>query len=171
MMIRTKIIKLAGYGRETKRPVIGYGQRPENGQRALNSRVDTRGVGQELLGPSYFFISLVLGPLIPLMVRTFLKVYIEIGSYFLFLKEQIKNIIIIICLVSTSTRQLQAYIGERGSIGLALLWSREKNLKFASSCASPDFHEVIVKQFFYDDDVFFLFLQKQKLGATLHIYL
>ena len=75
--------------------MIGYGQRPENGQRALKSRVDTRGVGQELLGPSYFFISLVLGPLIPLMVRTFLKVYIEIGSYFLFLKEQIKDIIII----------------------------------------------------------------------------
>ena len=38
MMIRTKIIKLAGYGRETKRPVIGYGQRPENGQRALNRK-------------------------------------------------------------------------------------------------------------------------------------
>jgi hypothetical protein len=31
----------------------------------------------------------------PLMVRTFLKVYMEIGSYFLFLQEQIKDIIII----------------------------------------------------------------------------
>jgi hypothetical protein len=30
MMIRTKIIKLAGYGRETKRPVIGYGQRADS---------------------------------------------------------------------------------------------------------------------------------------------
>jgi len=30
----------------------------------------------------------------PLMVRTFLKVYIELGSYFLFLQEQIKDIII-----------------------------------------------------------------------------
>jgi GTPase involved in cell partitioning and DNA repair len=29
-----------------------------------------------------------------LMVRTFLKVYIELGSYFLFLQEQIKDIII-----------------------------------------------------------------------------
>jgi len=29
------------------------------------------------------------------MVRTFLKVYIELGSYFLFLQEQIKDIIII----------------------------------------------------------------------------
>jgi hypothetical protein len=28
------------------------------------------------------------------MVRTFLKVYIELGSYFLFLQEQIKDIII-----------------------------------------------------------------------------
>ena len=27
----------------------------------------------------------------PLMVRTFLKVYMELGSYFLFLQEQIKT--------------------------------------------------------------------------------
>jgi hypothetical protein len=33
----------------------------------------------------------------PLMVRTFLKVYMELGSYFLFLQEQIKDIIIIEC--------------------------------------------------------------------------
>jgi len=32
----------------------------------------------------------------PLMVRTFLKVYMELGSYFLFLQEQIKDIIITI---------------------------------------------------------------------------
>ncbi len=32
----------------------------------------------------------------PLMVRTFLKVYMELGSYFLFLQELIKDIIIII---------------------------------------------------------------------------
>ena len=31
----------------------------------------------------------------PLMVRTFLKVYMELGSYFLFLQEQLKGIIII----------------------------------------------------------------------------
>jgi hypothetical protein len=31
----------------------------------------------------------------PLLVRTFLKVYLELGSYFLFLQEQIKDIIII----------------------------------------------------------------------------
>jgi uncharacterized membrane protein len=30
-----------------------------------------------------------------LMVRTFLKVYMELGSYFLFLQEQITDIIII----------------------------------------------------------------------------
>ena len=29
----------------------------------------------------------------PLMVRTFRKVYMELGSYFLFLQEQIKDII------------------------------------------------------------------------------
>jgi hypothetical protein len=33
----------------------------------------------------------------PRMVRTFLKVYMELGSYFLFLQEQIKDIIIIWC--------------------------------------------------------------------------
>ena len=33
----------------------------------------------------------------PLMVHTFLKVYMELGSHFLFLQEQIKDIIIIIC--------------------------------------------------------------------------
>jgi uncharacterized membrane protein len=32
----------------------------------------------------------------PLMVRTFLKVYMELGSYFLFLQEHIKDIIIIL---------------------------------------------------------------------------
>ena len=30
----------------------------------------------------------------PLRVRTFLKVYMELGSYFLFLQEQVKDIII-----------------------------------------------------------------------------
>jgi len=30
------------------------------------------------------------------MIRTFLKVYMELGSYFLFLQEQIKDIIIIV---------------------------------------------------------------------------
>jgi hypothetical protein len=33
------------------------------------------------------------------MVRTFLKVYMELGSYVLFLQEQIKDIIIIIIIV------------------------------------------------------------------------
>ena len=37
------------------------------------------------------------------MVRTFLKVYMELGSYFLFLQEQIKDIIIIIIIMSPST--------------------------------------------------------------------
>ncbi len=38
---------------------------------------------------SYFFKQ-------SLMVRTFLKVHMELGSYFLFLQEQIKDIIIIL---------------------------------------------------------------------------
>ena len=41
----------------------------------------------------------------PLMVRTFLKVYMELGSYFLFLQEQIKDIII-------SGRELHIYLEE-----------------------------------------------------------
>jgi hypothetical protein len=41
----------------------------------------------------------------PLMVRTFLKVYMELGSYFLFLQEQIKDIII----MSASSASQDAY--------------------------------------------------------------
>jgi hypothetical protein len=37
------------------------------------------------------------------MVRTFLKVYMELGSYFLFLQEQIKDIIITGLVVTTKT--------------------------------------------------------------------
>jgi hypothetical protein len=56
-------------------------------------------VGQERLGPSYFFISLVLGPLNSLLwyVPSSVKVYMELCSYFLFLQEQIKDIIITTC--------------------------------------------------------------------------
>jgi hypothetical protein len=53
-------------------------------------------VGQERLGPSYFFISARPSKQ-PLMVRTFLKVYMELGSYFVSARTnmQIKDIIII----------------------------------------------------------------------------
>jgi hypothetical protein len=35
LVMRTMLaLRLSGYGRETKRPAIGYGQRPENSQRA-----------------------------------------------------------------------------------------------------------------------------------------
>jgi hypothetical protein len=49
------------------------------------------GVGQERLGP----IISARPSKQPRMVRTFLKVYMELGSYFLFLQEQIEDIIII----------------------------------------------------------------------------
>ena len=43
----------------------------------------------------------------PLMVRTFLKVYMELGSSFLFLQEQIKDIIIIIGTAYQLRRELR----------------------------------------------------------------
>jgi hypothetical protein len=50
----------------------------------------------------------------PLMVRTFLKVYMELGSYFLFLQEQIKDIIII-CGKEEFSR-LCTVVGVRGHV-------------------------------------------------------
>jgi hypothetical protein len=50
----------------------------------------------------------------PIMVRTFLKVYMELGSYFLFLQEQIKDMIILRLL----RRGLYFYYN-RAAIGLA----------------------------------------------------
>jgi hypothetical protein len=52
-------------------------------------------VGQERLGPSYFFISLVLGPLNRLVWWEVPLRYIALRS-FSFLQEQIKDIIITI---------------------------------------------------------------------------
>ncbi len=51
-------------------------------------------MGQERLGPSYFSYHSARPSKQPLMVRTFLKLYMELVSYFLFLQEQIKDIII-----------------------------------------------------------------------------
>jgi hypothetical protein len=42
----------------------------------------------------------------PLTVRTFLKVYMELGSYFLFLQEQIKDIIIMLVPASVPSPQI-----------------------------------------------------------------
>jgi hypothetical protein len=50
-------------------------------------------VGQERLGPSYFFIPLMLGPLNNLVWWEVSLGYIALRS-FLFLQEQIKDIII-----------------------------------------------------------------------------
>jgi hypothetical protein len=50
-------------------------------------------VGQDRLGPSYFFIPLVLGPLNRLVLWEVPLGYIALRS-FLFLQEQIKDIII-----------------------------------------------------------------------------
>jgi hypothetical protein len=50
-------------------------------------------VGQERLGPSYFFISLVLGPLNSLLWYVPSSRYIWSSAPILFLQEQIKDII------------------------------------------------------------------------------
>jgi hypothetical protein len=47
------------------------------------------------------------------MVRTFLKVYMELGFYFLFLQEQIKDIIILIQEITEADQRLQKKIGGR----------------------------------------------------------
>ena len=53
-----------------------------------------RGVGQERLGPSYFFISLVLGPLISLLWYVPSSRYIWSSAPIFLFQEQIKDIII-----------------------------------------------------------------------------
>jgi hypothetical protein len=40
------------------------------------------------------------------MVRTFLKVYMDLGSSFLFLQEQIKDIIIVVYLINLASQIL-----------------------------------------------------------------
>ncbi len=49
----------------------------------------------------------------PLRVRTFLKVYMELGSYFLFLQEQIKDIIIA-CHADAGRRLGDVHCGLKG---------------------------------------------------------
>jgi hypothetical protein len=51
-------------------------------------------VGQERLGPSYFFISLVLGPLNSLLWYIPSSRYVWNSALILFLQEEIKDIII-----------------------------------------------------------------------------
>ncbi len=54
----------------------------------------------------------------PLMVRTFLKVYMELGSYFLFLQEQIKDIIIIgVCVFITAVPIIKLFAWGEGDTG------------------------------------------------------
>jgi len=48
----------------------------------------------------------------PPMVRTFLKVYMELGSYFLFLQEQIKDIIIEVVRVFRRARRPLADVAD-----------------------------------------------------------
>jgi hypothetical protein len=59
-------------------------------------------VGQERLGPSYFFISLVLGPLNSLLWYVPSSRYIWSSAPILFLQEQIKDIIIITTTIMSS---------------------------------------------------------------------
>jgi hypothetical protein len=53
-MMRTMLaLRRSGYGRETKRPAIGYGQRPENSQRAevwADGWAEGEGLGMDVRG-------------------------------------------------------------------------------------------------------------------------
>jgi hypothetical protein len=73
-------LAVAGSGSITGWILGGVG--PDKGLRGERKQGVVCGVGQERLGPSYFFISLVLGPLNSLLWYTFLKVYMKLGSYF-----------------------------------------------------------------------------------------
>ena len=81
-------------------------------------------MGQERLGPSYFFIIISVRPSKqPLMVLTFLKVYMELGSYFLFLQEQIKDIIITITPPSYGNPTLPPVVYVQfSSVGACMVW-------------------------------------------------
>ena len=72
------------------------GVRPERGLRGGGRRVwcETRRRPQSGRTNLFFHTISARPSKQPLMVRTFLKVYMELGSYFLILQEQIKDIII-----------------------------------------------------------------------------
>ena len=58
LVMRTMLaLRLSGYGRETKRPAIGYGQRPENSQRAevwADGWAEGEGLGMDVRGSKGF---------------------------------------------------------------------------------------------------------------------
>jgi len=78
------------------------------------------------------------------MVRTFLKVYMELGSYFLFLQEQIKDIIIIkppisarLCVCEREPPAQFAYlVPERIALRAASPLYAERAARAAGPCAS-----------------------------------
>jgi len=71
------------------------------------------------------------------MVRTFLKVYMELGFFFLFLQEQIKNIIIISDRPSKQPRMLGSTLGVY-SFGLIFVSARRINRHQIAIIAKSD---------------------------------
>jgi hypothetical protein len=94
-------------------------------------------VGQERLGPSYFFISLVLGPhKQPRMVGSTLGVY-SFGLIFVSVRKNKRHLNIIIIIISVARRALACLIGGHSGVPVVFLFLRARiNRRQSGTCNS-----------------------------------
>jgi hypothetical protein len=79
----------------------------------------------------------------PLMVRTFLKVNMEIGSYFLFLQEQIKNIIIT-CPLPCWCLRVQFSLVNWGDVLDQPSWPKGKTKEYVQNVETEEHTHLVV---------------------------